>query len=128
MRVLRLRMLNSLEPVGILLRKSEAQLFCDIGKNLHCGSTLEETWLQLRENAGRHSELAALSEADLRILDMFFHSLGTSSREEQNALFARVIDEMEDAQVHAKGNYADAAKLYTALGTLIGIAVCVLIV
>lgn len=128
MRVLRLRMLNSMEPIGILLRKSEAQLFCDIGKNLYSGNNLKESWQYFRENAKRHVDLSALLECDLHILDTFFHSLGRSGREEQNELFSNVISEMEDAQMQAKSKYTDAAKLYTALGTLVGIAVCVLIV
>lgn len=128
MRVLRLRMLNSMEPIGILLRRSESQLLCDIGKDLHSGATLEESWLHFRANARRHVELSSLNEEDLRILDVFFHGLGKTGRDEQNELFSSVIGSMEEAQMHAKGKYADAAKLYTALGALIGIAVCVLIV
>ena len=128
MRVLRLRMLNSMEPIGILLRRSESQLFCDIGKNLHSEGTLEESWQYFRANAKRHVELSALSERDLKILDVFFRGLGRSGRDEQNQLFGSIIEEMEAAQMNARGKYADAAKLYTALGTLIGIGLCVLIV
>lgn len=128
MRVLRLRMLNSLEPVGILLRKSELQLFCDIGKNLHSGNTLRESWNYFRNHAKRHVELSALTERDLHILDEFFQHLGRSGRDEQEEMFANMISELEETQMQAKHKYAEAAKLYTALGTLIGIAVCILIV
>lgn len=127
-RVLRLRMLNSMEPIGILLRKSESQLFCDVGKNLHEGNTLKESWLDFRGNSKRHVELSALTEGDLHILDVFFQGLGRSGRDEQDVLFSNVISELEEAEMQSKGKYADAAKLYTALGTLIGIGVCILIV
>ena len=64
----------------------------------------------------------------MKILDVFFRGLGRSGRDEQNQLFGSIIEEMEAAQMNARGKYADAAKLYTALGTLIGIGLCVLIV
>lgn len=128
MRVLRLRMLNSLEPVGILLRKSEMQLFCDIGKNLHSGSTLMDSWEYFRNNARRHTELCALSEKNLHVMDVFFRGLGRSGREEQDEMFSSIISELEEAQMQAKHKYLDAAKLYTALGTMVGIGVCILIV
>lgn len=128
MRVLRLRMLNSHEPVGVLLCRSESQLFCDIGNGCHNGNTLEECWLQFRANAKQHVELSALSDQDLHALDEFFRELGKSSREEQNLLFSRTIDAFEEQHGQAKGKYADGAKLFTALGTLIGIALCVLMV
>lgn len=128
MRVLRLRMLNSHEPVGALLSRSESQLFCDIGKGYHNGNTLEECWLKFRANAKQHVELSPLTDSDLHILDDFFRELGKSSREEQNLLFSRSIDALEEYHGQAKQKYTEGAKLFTALGTLIGIAVCVLMV
>lgn len=129
MRVLRLRMLNSMEPVGILLRKSDSRLFCDLGNDLWDGGGLQDAWKNMRMSETRRGgKLSCLQEDDLHILDVFFQNLGRSGRDEQNELFASVIVEMEEAQTHAKRRYADASKLYTALGTLIGIGLCILIV
>ena len=129
MRVLRLRMLNSMEPVGILLRKSDALLFRQLGNELHSGANLYDCWRERRAaEIRRGGELDSLASDDLTILDNFFKHLGGSGRDEQSELFAGVIAAMEEAQTHARRSYADASKVYTALGTLVGIGLCVLIV
>lgn len=129
MRVLRLRMLNSMEPLGILLRKSDCVLFKKLGNNLWEGSGLSESWLLMRDNVtGRGGILLGLCENDLLILDEFFLNLGQSGRDEQCELFASVIARMEEMQQQARKGYADASKLYTALGTLVGIGICILVI
>lgn len=129
MRVLRLRMLNSLEPLGVLMRKSDAALFRELGNGLWEGGSLKESWEHMRkEHTKRGSVLSVLSEEDMHILDEFFLHLGGSGRSEQNERFSAVIGSMEEAHKQAKNSYADASKMYTALGTLVGIAVCILIV
>lgn len=129
MRVLRLRMLNSMEPLGILLRKSDSRLFQDLGNGLWEGGGLDDCWRERRAvEARRGGMLDSLTEGDLNVLDGFFQNLGRSGRDEQCALFSSVIGQMEEAQTHARHRYADASKIYTALGTLIGIGICVLIV
>ncbi len=129
MRVLRLRMLNSMEPLGILLRKSDCWLFRDLGNHLWEGGGLGESWQAQRHTATRRGGgLDCLTEEDLKLLDVFFQNLGGSGRDEQCELFSNVISQMEDAQLQARRHYADASKVYTALGSLIGIGICVLIV
>lgn len=128
MRVLRLRMLNSMEPLGVLMRKSDAPLFRLLGENMREGDSLEECWNQLRTKARKSAMIAYLNDEDIRILNRFFESLGKSGREEQSALFAAILGEMEEAHARAKNRFADAAKLYTALGTLVGLGICILIV
>lgn len=129
MRVLRLRMLNSMEPLGILLRKSDSRLFQDLGNGLWEGCGLWECWQGLRgELARRGRMLDCLTEDDLRLLDGFFQKLGGSGREEQRELFSSAIAQLEEAQNQARSSFSDASRTYTALGALIGIAVCILIV
>lgn len=129
MRVLRLRMLNSMEPLGILLRKSDSAIFRSLGNSLWEGGGLGECWQAMRERETRRGGLlAALAGEDLRLLDDFFLNLGRSGRQEQSELFASVIARMEEYQDQARHGYADASRMYTALGTLIGIGICVLIV
>ena len=128
MRVLRLRMLNSMEPLGILLRRSDSPLFRDLGNSLWEGGGLAECWAQKRRQQAGNTPLHCLTEGDLHILDGFFQNLGKTGREEQNQLFSGVINEMEEQQLRARSRYLDASKLYTALGALIGIGLCVLIV
>lgn len=129
MRVLRLRMLNSMEPVGILLRKSDCETFRRLGNGLWEGGSLGDAWFQMRERESKRGGLLlGLSGEDLRILDEFFLNLGKSGRDEQCELFSSVIARMEEAQKQAKLSYADASRLYTALGTLVGIGICVLII
>lgn len=129
MRVLRLRILNSMEPLGILLRKSDCELFRKLGNNLWEGSSLSESWLLMRQKElCRGGLLVGLEERDLLILDEFFLNLGQSGRDEQCELFSSIIARMEEMQQQAKKGYADASKLYTALGTLVGIGICVLVI
>lgn len=129
MRVLRLRMLNSLEPLGILLRKSDCSLFCELGNSLWEGGGLNDCWQELRNaRKGNSGPEGVLHEDDLQLLDTFFAGLGGSGREEQTELFASIIGQMEETQAQARKSYIDASKIYTALGTLIGIAVCIMIV
>ena len=129
MRVLRLRMLNSTEPLGILLRKSDSRLFRDLGNSLREDCGLRECWEELRVAATRRGcMLDSLTEDDLRLMDGFFQRLGGSGREEQMELFSSTIAQLEEAQAQARKCFSDAAKTYTALGALVGIAVCILIV
>jgi len=129
MRVLRLRMLNSVEPLGILMRKSDSALFRDLGNSLWEGGGLEQCWLENRGGYSRgNGMLACLSEEEIRILDSFFQHLGKSGRQEQNQLFASAIGELEEKQGLARRSYLETSKLYTALGTLVGIGICILIV
>ena len=129
MRVLRLRMLNSMEPVGILLRKSDAALFRELGNSLWEGESLAECWEKKRaEETKRGRMLDSLTEEDMEILDGFFRNLGISGREEQGEMFTSVIARMEEAQSGAKRLFADASKTYTALGALLGVGICIVIV
>ena len=128
-RVLRLRMLNSMEPLGILLRKSDSGLFRELGNDLRSGASLYDCWRERQEvETRRGGALDSLETDDLIILNGFFRHLGGSGREEQNELFSGVIASLEEAQGFARRRYAEASKVYTALGTLVGIGLCVLIV
>ena len=129
MRVLRLRMLNSMEPLGILLRKSDCRLFRLLGGDLRGSANLYDSWRErCVQETRRGGTLDSLTSGDIVLLDGFFKHLGGSGREEQSELFSGVIAGMEEAQTHARRSYADASKVYTALGTLVGIGLCVLIV
>ena len=129
LRVLRLRMLNSMEPLGILLRKSDAALLCRLGNSLWEGAGLAESWEKLRsEEIKRGRMLDSLTEADVRLLDGFFARLGGSGREEQNELFSDTIARMEEAHAGARRAFADASKTYTALGALVGVGVGIIVV
>ncbi|MBQ8507919.1 MAG: stage III sporulation protein AB [Clostridia bacterium] len=129
MRVLRLRMLNSLEPLGILLRKSDARLFRDLGNSLWEGSSLGECWIKLRdEEIKRGRSLDSLTAEDVRLLDDFFSRLGGSGRDEQNELFSQTISSMEEVHSNARRIFIDASRTYTALGALVGVGICIIIV
>lgn len=127
MRVLRLRMLNTAEPLGVLMRKSDSGLFRNIGNSLWEGAGLNECWLDMRAGQAQLASINALNSEDMLILDGFFRGLGSSGRDEQNALFGEVIARMEEAQTQAHKRYQDTARVYTALGTLVGIGICILI-
>lgn len=129
MRVLRLRILNSMEPVGVLLRKSELFLFRELGNGLWEGESLNECWIKMRDSFTKRGQpLDCMMNEDVALLDSFFSGLGKSGREEQNNLFAVSIAQLEDTLRQARNHYADCAKLYTALGALVGVGICVIIV
>lgn len=128
LRVLRLRMLNSMEPLGILLRKSDVQLLRRLGDGLWEGGGLQEGWEQLRREESRRGRgLDALTGGDLSLLDEFFQKLGGSGREEQSELFSQIIARMEEAHSAAKSEYLEAARTFTALGALAGVGVCIIL-
>lgn len=128
MRVLRLRMLNSLEPLGVLLRRSDAPLLRRLGDSLWEGSSLRECWEGLRREESRRGRgLDALTRSDLALLDEFFQKLGGSGREEQSELFSQIIARMEEAHCAARSEYTEAARTFTALGALTGIGICIII-
>lgn len=128
-RVLRLRMLNSMEPLSILLRKSDCLLFRDLGNSLWVGSSLQECWsLQKKQCMKKGGMLDSLTDSDSAILDALFERLGQNGRDEQNELFASVISQLEEAQLSAGRKQIEAMRLYTALGALSGIMIAILIV
>lgn len=129
MRVLRLRMLNSLEPMGILLRKSDSILFRTLGNSLWEGDNLQESWYKLQQKEIKRGKmLDSLTNQDLELLNQFFENLGKSSRNEQCLLFSSIISQMEEAQAQAKRAYSESSRVYTALGALAGIGICILVV
>lgn len=129
LRVLRLRMLNSMEPIGVLLRKSDAALLRRLGDCLRDGHGLQACWQQLRLSESRRGGmLDCLTTDDVAILDDLLRNLGQSGREEQSELFAATIARMEDACSVARQRFLDASKTYTALGALMGVALCILLV
>lgn len=128
-RVLRLRMLNSMEPLSILLRKSDCLLFRDLGNSLWVGSSLHECWTVQKKISGKKGAvLDCLCKEDMDILDTLFENLGKNGRDEQNELFASVISRLEEAQNAARKKQAEAARIYTALGALTGIMAVILLV
>ena len=125
-RVLRIRVLNSADPVSILMEKSELPLFRNIAEAMRDYGTLEEAWAEMKRNATR--EMEALTDSDRALLDEFLHGLGKSGRKEQDELFSMTIARLEEAQTQAKNRFSDASRTFTALGALIGAAICILIV
>lgn len=128
-RVLRLRMLNSMEPISILLRKSDSALFRDLGNSLWVGSSLAECWAQEKQRATKKGGmLDSLSAEDLEILDALFDNLGKNGRDEQNELFSGVVAQLEEAQSGARRKQVEAARMYTALGALTGVMIAILLI
>lgn len=125
-RVLRIRVLNSSEPISVLMRKSELPMFQNLAAETNAGVSPGEAWTRLKEKA--QGELEALTESDRQILDDFFAHLGASGRNEQDELFSRVAAQLEAAQTQARNRFTDASKTFTALGALIGVGICILIV
>ena len=129
LRVLRLRMLNSMEPLSVLLRKSDSLLFRELGNSLWVGSSLQECWtLQKKLSMKKGGLLDSLAGEDTEILDVLFDKLGRSGRDEQGELFASVIERLEQAQLSARRKQTEAARMYTALGALAGVMIAILIV
>ena len=129
LRVLRLRMLNSMEPLSVLLRKSDSLLFRELGNSLWVGSNLSECWaLQKKLSMKKGGLLDSLTSEDMEILDILFEKLGKSGREEQGELFASVIERLEEVQISARKKQTEAARIYTALGALAGVTIAILII
>lgn len=125
-RVLRIRVLNSAEPVSALMRRSDLPMLRNLAEVMGTGIPVEEAWERLKLKAS--GEMDSLDASDRLILDDFFSHLGKSGRDEQDELFSATIARLEDAQSQAKSRLADASRTFTALGALIGVAICILIV
>ncbi len=129
LRVLRLRMLNSMEPLSVLLRKSDSLLLRELGNSLWVGSSLSECWaLQKKLSVKKGGLLDSLTAEDIEILDILFDKLGKSGRDEQGELFSTVIERLEQAQIGARRKQTEAARIYTALGALAGVTIAILLV
>ena len=126
MRVLRIRVLNSAEPVSVLMRKSDLPMFYNLGQKIGEGMTAAEGWDSLK--AGAAGELECLTAADIAVLDDFFAGLGRSGRDEQDSLFSMSVARLEEALSQAKSRYQESSKTFAALGALVGIAICIMIV
>ncbi len=125
-RVLRLRMLNSNENVCTLLCRSDLGAFRRIGA---AGSDPGENWLRQRaELISRGGALDSLNTDDVKALDGLFVHLGKSDRRQQDLLLSDIIAQLEDTQLHARQQLRDSARMSTALGALIGIGICVIVV
>lgn len=125
-RVLRLRMLNSTESVYALLNRSDFEAFRKIGG---AGMDPEANYLRLRDAlTARGGALCSLGTDELKVLDNLFAHLGKSDRPQQNLLMNDVISQLEDMQLQARAQLRDNARMSTALGALVGIGVCVIVV
>ena len=125
-RVLRLRMLNSTENVCALLGKSDFEAFRKIGGG---GTDPEANYLRLRDGFTAHGgALDCLSADDVKALDNLFAHLGKSDRQQQSLLLSDVISHLEEVQLHARQQLRDSARMSTALGALVGIGICVIVV
>ena len=69
-----------------------------------------------------------LSADDVKALDNLFAHLGKSDRQQQNLLLSDVISHLEEVQLHARQQLRDSARMSTALGALVGIGICVIVV
>ena len=125
-RVLRLRMLNSTENVCALLSRSDFEAFRKIGG---AGTDPEASYLRLREElTARGGALENLNMDDLKVADNLFAHLGKSDRQQQNLLLSEVISQLEDMQLQARQQLRESARMSTALGALVGIGVCVIVI
>ena len=125
MRVLRIRILNSSEPLEILLGRSELGAFQSLALEIAGGKSTDEAWQTWKTR--NRKEMECLTETDVGILDEFFSHIGRTGKDEQDALFSMTLERMETASAQAKVRHAESAKTFTALGALAGIAVCILI-
>ena len=62
-----------------------------------------------------------LIKSDWKILDKFFYSLGSTSREGQISLCDKSLDLIEKQEEEAENTYLKYSKLYTSSGILVGL-------
>ena len=69
-----------------------------------------------------------LIKSDWKILDKFFYSLGSTSREGQISLCDKSLDLIEKQEEEAENTYLKYSKLYTSSGILIGLFLVIILI
>ena len=123
---LRIAMIERLTPLEPALRDTQDALFMHIAGGIAEGMSANEAWRGLYPQLCMQGRmLDCLLPEDLTRLGIFFASLGTSGRSEQQYLLDHTEAELSalhgDAQTRAK----ERGKLYSNLGLLFGLAVSV---
>ena len=88
--------------------------------------TIAEGWDALKAEAS--GELECLTGTDVSVLDALFAGLGRTGRDEQDSLFSMIITRLEEALSQAKSRFQESSRMFTALGALVGVAICIMIV
>lgn len=69
-----------------------------------------------------------LIKSDWKILDEFFYSLGSTSREGQISLCDKSLDLIEKQEEEAENTYLKYSKLYTSSGILVGLFLVIILI
>lgn len=128
LKVLRIHMTGMLEPVQCALAAVNCPLFSLVADAMGEGRTAGEAWRSVRREALKRGGPAdALTEPDAKALDGLFDRLGESGREEQGALIGAARAQLEGLLDEAVRKAAEAGRLYTTLGLLVGLMLALIV-
>lgn len=129
LKLLRIQIVNHLEPLERALGQSGSPLFESVARRLGGEGSAAEAWRQTIGEEGRRGKAAdSLSKGDLQALERLFDHLGESGRADQNEAIRACIASLELARDEAAEYSARIGRLYTSMGILTGLAIAVLII
>lgn len=129
LRMLRIRIVGQMEPLGRALEQSGLSLFSAVGKRLLEGKSALDSWhAVLREERQRGHDADCLTKPELTALDRLFECLGESGRAEQDQAVRACIEALEEIRIQAAERAAQTGKLYGSIGLLTGMAITVMMI
>lgn len=126
MPVLRLYMLERLEPLEAALGETHNILLLHVRESMARGMSAREAWSsEAAELTKQGAMLDSLVADDIARLDILFGELGASGLSAQRLLLDSCEQGLSVLLKEAKARADDRAKLYTNLGLLTGLAISI---
>ena len=126
LRPLRIAMLERLMPLPDALRETEHISWIAIANSINDGMGVRSAWQQYRDEQLQPGHaLDCLTDADLRLLDLFFDQLGQSGLIEQAVLMDIAETGMKRQLDEAQAQFHEQSKLYSNLGLLLGLGISI---
>ena len=129
LKMLKIQMVDLLEPVDRALVRSGTPTFAAIAGAIGKSGGVEAAWKSVcaRERA-RGGRLDCLTDHDCELLDRLFEQLGQSGRSGQEQVLDACMAALERSQADARERSGRISKLYPAIGLLGGLAVVVVMI
>lgn len=129
LRMLRVKIVETMEPLNEALLSSGSEIFAITARSLNQESSVSDAWLHACRTACARGGIAdCLEQRDCDALNRLFEHLGGSGRSTQNTALLACIDELELLKEDAHTRASASGRLYTSIGILLGLALAVLLI
>lgn len=129
LRTMRIHVTEHVEPLKSALQHSGSPLLEEVAKALAQNSEPTMAWARVRKDATNRGGVAdCLGAKEIESLDQLFSQLGGTGKSQQDLALLRCIATLEEIEKAEKARLNESARLYTTLGTLLGLAIAVLMI